>query len=76
VVKKFSAKTILHEPNNNSKFHQFFINHLKIKNYANPDCTIKAEKNFPLKSCGGLSDVFVCMRAAAGGIRMHTNTEQ
>ncbi len=46
---------------------------------------VKAEKRFsdeelPTKMygtrCGGLSDVFVCMRGDKGGIRMHTNTEQ
>jgi hypothetical protein len=34
------------------------------------------KKDILMKGCGGLRDVFVCMRAAEGGLRIYTNTEQ
>jgi hypothetical protein len=37
---------------------------------------MKSSRHEYRDTCGGLSDVFVCMRADEGGIRIHTNTEQ
>jgi hypothetical protein len=38
-------------------------------------CTGHGAVDLPMPA-GRLSDVFVCMRAAEGGLRIHTNTEQ
>jgi hypothetical protein len=40
------------------------------------DLPMKSSRHAYRDTCGGLSDVFVCMRGAAGGIRIHTNTKQ